>query len=469
MALQPGQMLHDRYRIVRIIKSGGMGSVYEAIDTKLADSPCAVKEIHEAAQASSSAEYVQGRFFEEMKALVALDHPSIPKVRDYLQDGPTIFIVMDLISGRSLEEEIVERRQAQTPPPVDHIVMDGVRLLETLTYLHGQDPPVIHRDIKPANILRDSRSGQIKLVDFGLARSLQGTQTQTVVGTMGYCAPEQLMGKSEERSDLYAVGVTLTHLLTGSPPEMDLFEPRRPDLPGVRPGLVEIISKATQPKPAERYVTAQEMAQDLKAWLLQAAPPSLAPAAAPLLANSPSPTLQVSESTQVQTRPAWMLPTAVAAVLATVVLAWPRTTPTPTQALMPTAKPAAAQPLANKPKPKPSPAVATKPQPKPQAVARPASSAPSTASYRPQPAPPPMASAPKPKPQAVASKPKPKPKAKPQETDRVAERVQRRVQQRRQEPVVRVRPHRDIPVEVQVSVPREAQRVIKGGDMPLPF
>ena len=267
MALQPGQTLNDRYRIVRIIKSGGMGSVYEAIDTKLADSPCAVKEIHEAAQASRDAEYIQGRFFEEMKALVALDHGSIPKVRDYLTQDSTIYIVMELVQGRSLDEEIQERVRNEAPAPIDYIVLDMVRLLETLAYLHGQEPPVIHRDIKPANILRDQRSGTIKLVDFGLARSLHGPNTQTVVGTMGYCAPEQLMGKSEQRSDLYAVGVTMVHMLTGRPPEMELFEARRPELPGVRPGLEEIIEKATQPKPQDRYATAEEMIEALQAWL----------------------------------------------------------------------------------------------------------------------------------------------------------------------------------------------------------
>jgi serine/threonine protein kinase len=458
MALQPGQLLHERYRIVRIIKSGGMGSVYEATDTKLADSPCPVKEIHEAAQASANSEYVAGRFFEEMKALVTLDHPSIPKVRDYLQEGQVIYIVMDLIVGRSLEEEIIERRSQASPPPVDHIVMDAVRLLETLTYLHGQDPPVIHRDIKPANILRDSRSGQIKLVDFGLARSLQGTQTQTVVGTMGYCAPEQLMGKSEERSDLYSVGVTLTHLLTGQPPEMDLFEPRRPDLPGVRPGLVEIISKATQPKPADRYVTAQEMAQDLRAWLLQSAPPSAVQAGpAPLLAAAPPrPTLQVSETTTVVRRPAWMMPAAAAAALVALILAWPRTSaPPPSQALMPSAAPVSSKPVAAKPKP------VSKPKVKPTQVAAPGQPAPAW-----QPPPRPVATLPKPKPVTL-----PKPKPKPAPVQVVANRVQRRVQQRVEQPTVRIRPHRDIPVEVQVSVPREVQQVRRHipRDVPLPF
>ena len=268
MALATEELLHERYQIVRIIKSGGMGSVYEARDTKLADSPCAVKEIHEAARTGKDSEYILGRFKEEMKALALLDHPSIPKVRDYLTIDSTIFIVMGLVQGRSLEEELQETLESTGhPPAADHVVLDMIRLLDTLSYLHDQDPPVIHRDVKPANILRDKRSGAVKLVDFGLAKAVGGTQTQTVVGTLGYCSPEQMMGKAEQRSDIYAVGVTLCHLLTGSVPEMMLFEPRSPELPDVREGLVEIIEKSTQPRPSDRYATAQEMAADLQVWL----------------------------------------------------------------------------------------------------------------------------------------------------------------------------------------------------------
>lgn len=268
MSLATQDLLHDRYRIVRIIKSGGMGSVYEAVDTKLGHSSCAVKEIHEAARTGKDSEYILGRFEEEMKALAVLEHPSIPRVRDYLAIDSTIFIVMDLVKGRSLDEEIEGR-----PQPPERAVQDMLQLLDVLVYLHGQEPPIVHRDIKPANILRDARTGAIKLVDFGLAKAVGGTQTQTVVGTLGYCSPEQMMGKAEERSDLYAVGVTLSQLLTGQQPEMMLFEPRRPVLSAdIRPGLSDIIARATQPHPGERYATAADMAADLRAWLYQGQP-----------------------------------------------------------------------------------------------------------------------------------------------------------------------------------------------------
>lgn len=340
MGLEPDQILHDRYRIVRILKSGGMGSVYEAIDTKLADSPCAVKEIHEAALASSESGYVQARFYEEMKALVALDHGAIPKVRDYLSEEAKVYIVMELVQGRSLQEEIDQRREMKQAAPVDYIVLDMIRLLETLTYLHSQDPPVIHRDIKPANILRDNRSGQIKLVDFGLARAAGGPNTQTVVGTMGYCAPEQMMGKAEPRSDIYAVGVTLMHLLTGVAPEMELFEARRPDLPGLRPGLEQIIEKATQIKPTERYASAAEMSQALQHWLHRPTQ-SFVPTPAAVSVSSPGPSHSPLGSTKGKALAGAFVLTAMVAGYA--VGHWPKSRPS--QALVPSATPSIARPV----------------------------------------------------------------------------------------------------------------------------
>ncbi|MBS2036734.1 serine/threonine protein kinase [bacterium] len=365
MGLEPEQMLHGRYRIVRILKSGGMGSVYEAIDTKLADSPCAVKEIHEAALASNESGYIQTRFYEEMKALVALDHAAIPKVRDYLSEGDKVYIVMELVQGRSLQEEIEQRREMKQDAPVDYIALDMIRLLDTLTYLHSQQPPVIHRDVKPANILRDSRSGQIKLVDFGLARAAGGPNTQTVVGTMGYCAPEQMMGKAEARSDVYAVGVTMMHLLTGVAPEMELFEARKPELPGVRPGLSQIIEKATQIKPADRYADAAEMSLALQQWLHRptqnfAVPP-------PVALTRPQQPVSPLASTRGKLLAAGFVLSALVSGYA--VGHWPK--PRPSQALMPSATPSIAKPvlgsaahdlkaeaksLASVPKPSPPPA-----------------------------------------------------------------------------------------------------------------
>ncbi|MFN8606837.1 MAG: serine/threonine-protein kinase [Vulcanimicrobiota bacterium] len=276
--MEPGDLLQDRYKIVRHIKRGGMGAVYEARDTKLADSSCAVKEILEAARSSRDSQYIESRFFQEMKALAALDHPSIPKVRDYLTVDSVVYIVMELVQGQSLDDEIEQSvgLTGRSLPP-EKCVEDVLALLETVEYLHQQEPPIIHRDIKPANVLRETRSGRIKLVDFGLARQLDDNSRHTLVGTLGYCAPEQMMGKGSFESDLYSVGMTLYHLLTGKQPDMLNLDALTPDLPGVRPGLAQIVEKATQPRPADRYHTCREMSDDLKAWLASEPPPKPLP------------------------------------------------------------------------------------------------------------------------------------------------------------------------------------------------
>lgn len=330
MGLAAGQVLQDRYKVVRIIKSGGFGSVYEGIDTKLADSPCAIKEILEEARTGQDGAYVTARFYEEMKALSKLDHPAIPKVRDYLTVDATAYIVMDLIQGRSLLEEVME---SQVPLDPELVAQDMIALLDALTYLHNQDPPIIHRDIKPANVLRDRRSGTIKLVDFGLARQVQGPKTQTMVGTLGYSAPEQMMGKAERRSDLYSVGVTMEHLLTGKIPGPQLLKGHKPDLPEVRPGLVEIIDRSTQPRMDDRFSTAQQMSEALKAWLNKSGPIAPPP-------NPPRQTEMVTAS-PAHNGADWLSKVgAVAALLAALAIGMVlgrRSEPTPTQAPPPVA------------------------------------------------------------------------------------------------------------------------------------
>ncbi|MBS2039771.1 serine/threonine protein kinase [bacterium] len=250
------QLLHGRYEIVEIIKSGGMGSVYEAKDTKLADSPCAVKEILEDKQ---NVLYFQTRFEQEMKVLAELDHPAIPRVRDFFRLKGKHYLVMDLVRGQSLFDE-VECQGGPLAP--EQVAKDMLELLDVLDYLHSHNPPIIHRDIKPSNILRDRRSRQIKLVDFGLARSACGA-TQTAVGTLGYCAPEQSVGRAEPRSDLYSVGATMIGLLTGQDP--DMINPKQ-QLQSLPAGLRQVIQRATRLKAQERYTSAREMATDLRLW-----------------------------------------------------------------------------------------------------------------------------------------------------------------------------------------------------------
>ena len=257
-------LLHGRYDIVRVLKKGGMGAVYRAKDTKLADSLCAVKEILEDKQ---SDEYYQLRFSQEMAALARLDHPSIPRVRDFFRLRGKSYLVMDLIQGISLEDEI----GVQGVNPAPKVVRDMLQVLEVLEYLHGHEPPLLHRDIKPANLVRERRGGKIKVVDFGLARTVSPeVQQQTAVGTVGYCAPEQMYGKAEPRSDVFSVGATLLHLLTGEPCDlMALALSESEGLARLPEGLGVIVGKAIEFKAARRYDSAREMAAALDRWLVE--------------------------------------------------------------------------------------------------------------------------------------------------------------------------------------------------------
>lgn len=264
MPLLEQDLLQDRYLVVRSIKSGGMGAVYEAIDKKLADTPCAIKEVLASALQGPDAQYILQSFDSEVRSLATLEHPNIPRVRDYFEIGQTRYIVLDLVQGQALDEELAEHLRVTGEPMDPHLAaQDMIAVLETLDYLHTQRPPIIHRDIKPANLIRDRKTGKLKLVDFGIARSAETQRPQTQVGTPGFCAPEQMSGRAEPRSDLYSVGATLYHLCSGEKPPAFSFEPL--ELPVA--GLAQIVRKATAMRVGERYVNAREMSDALRDWL----------------------------------------------------------------------------------------------------------------------------------------------------------------------------------------------------------
>jgi serine/threonine-protein kinase len=224
-ALRGNVILRDRYKIRNIIGQGGMGNVYLADDLLLDGRSCALKEIyHDPNLSEESLQQAREQFFREATILARLDHPNLPKVSDFFSSDGRDFLAMDYIPGKDLRTLMVEARQRGEFLSEREVLSWSSQLCDALKYLHSLDPPVLHRDIKPSNI-KVTPSGLIKLVDFGLVKLMApGEMTMTILqgrGTALYTPLEQYggdTGHTDVRSDIYAFGATLYHLLTGTPP-----------------------------------------------------------------------------------------------------------------------------------------------------------------------------------------------------------------------------------------------------------
>ncbi len=223
--LKTGEILRSRYRINRIIGQGGMGSIYLADDLRLEGRQCALKEVeHDRSLPEDLLKEAKEQFQREAIILARLDHPNLPKVSDYFSTSGRDYLVMDFVPGKDLRTKMMEARQHNTFLPENEVLSWADQLADALTYLHSQKPPLVHRDIKPGN-LKLTPSGLLKLVDFGLVKILASDEmTITIVqgrGTALYTPLEQYggdTGHTDARSDIYAFGATLYHLLTNHPP-----------------------------------------------------------------------------------------------------------------------------------------------------------------------------------------------------------------------------------------------------------
>jgi serine/threonine protein kinase len=270
--LQPGTILQSRYRIVRQRGRGGMGAVYEAIDLRLGHT-VALKQ-------SLTGNVHAGKQFErEARLLARLNHPVLPRVSDYFTENEQDFFVMQFVEGDDLATLLA---QNPGPLPTNIVVAWADQLLDAIIYLHTHDRQIIHRDIKPHN-LKVTPSGKIALLDFGLAkaqrRSEDETSGQSIYGYSPRYAPlEQIHDTSTgPQSDIYALGATLYHLLTGEKPVDAISratallnsQPNPLHLahelnPAVGLELSAILSKAMAPDPSERYRTANEFRDALR-------------------------------------------------------------------------------------------------------------------------------------------------------------------------------------------------------------
>jgi serine/threonine-protein kinase len=220
-----GQVLRDRYIIRDIIGRGGMGSIFLAEDNRLPGRLCALKQVlHDENIPEELRAQTREQFYREASVLARLDHPNLPKVSDYFSHSDCDYLVMDFIPGEDLKTLMDHARREGRFLDQDEVLQWAAQIADALEYLHNQDPPVIHRDIKPSN-LKLTPNFLVKLVDFGLVKQMAPEElTITVIqgrGTALYTPLEQYggdTGHTDTRSDIYAFGATLYHLLTNYPP-----------------------------------------------------------------------------------------------------------------------------------------------------------------------------------------------------------------------------------------------------------
>lgn len=271
-ALAPDSVLQERYRIVRQLGRGGMGAVYEAVDQRLGKT-VALKET------LSSEPSMRKQLEREARLLAGMQHPALPQVSDHFVEGRRAFLVMQFIAGVDLARII---SQQPGPFPRDQVIAWADQLLDALIYLHSRDRQVIHRDIKPHN-LKLTATGKIALLDFGLAKAQPSdpsvTSSQAFFGYTRHYAPlEQIQDQhTDPRSDIYALGATLYHLLTGiKPPDAmvraaavvnsgpDPLLPANKIHEAVGPQIAAILAKAMAQKPEDRYTDANEFREALR-------------------------------------------------------------------------------------------------------------------------------------------------------------------------------------------------------------
>ena len=308
MPLMPGQVLNNRYRVVKLLGQGGFGAVYKAWDLNL-ERPCALKENIEVSTAG------QAQFFTEAKILSMLRHPGLPLVSDhFVIPGQGQYLVMDYVEGEDLNEKIAT---AGGRLPEANVLPWIGQVLDALVYMHTRIPPVIHRDIKPANIKitppdGEHPQGQAVLVDFGIAK-VYDPQLKTTLGarafTPGYSPHEQYgRGTTDARTDLYALGATLYMLLTGEEPAEsiqrvvdDVLLPPRQLNPAISPQTEAVILHAMQVDPRLRFQSAAEFRSALTASHQPPAAGSIAGKAGP-------PTINIQSPAQAPATPAYQQP-----------------------------------------------------------------------------------------------------------------------------------------------------------------
>jgi serine/threonine-protein kinase len=273
MDLVPDQILNDRYRILSLLGTGGMGAVYHAYDPVL-NREVAIKQLQPDPVTGERSDQVRQQFLREAQSLAALHHPNLPRVTDYFTVDNQHYLVMDYIAGQTLQELLQSTGRGLAERQV---LSWADELLSALEYIHQHG--LVHRDIKPANI-RLTPDGRIFLVDFGLVKQRNAANPRTLslirgIGTPEYAPPEQYEASTahtDERSDIFALGATLYHLLSGRAPttvsvrmaEPARFQPPREHNPNLSPGVERAILRAMEMERAKRFASAADMRRALQ-------------------------------------------------------------------------------------------------------------------------------------------------------------------------------------------------------------
>ncbi len=259
--LKIGSVVDGKYKILNEIGHGGMSNVYLAINEK-ANKPWAVKEVRKSLNRDFN--LLRQSLIRETDLLKKLHHPNLPSIVDVISSDENFLIVMDYIEGNTLETLLAE----EGAQPQERVADWALQLCDVLDYLHTRSAPVIYRDLKPSNIMLKS-DGSVVLIDFGTAREFKEHHAADTccLGTNGYAAPEQFggMGQTDARTDIYCLGTTLYHLVTGHNPSEPPYElyPITKWNPKLSTGLECILQKCTQKNPSDRYQTVRELRYDI--------------------------------------------------------------------------------------------------------------------------------------------------------------------------------------------------------------
>ncbi len=261
--LPKGTVLAKRYQITQVVGLGGMSTVYAARDMRFANTfkPCAVKEMSDTSQGKADRAQLLQTFEREANLLAGLSHPAIPKVYDYFTQGSQVYLVLEFIKGNDLETVL---NASEDLIPQETVLEYALQIVDVLAYLHNHKPlPIVFRDLKPSNVMLTD-DNRIVLIDFGIAKAFQSKSKGTMIGTEGYCPPEQYRGMSEPRGDLYSLGALMHHMLTRIDPRLEApftFAERPPTKinPTVSRHVEALILRALAYLPEDRFATAEEM------------------------------------------------------------------------------------------------------------------------------------------------------------------------------------------------------------------